>query len=377
MQNRIDMELGLSLGDAATASKPFGFMEKSTKLTNKASLGFCMGLSIGQNHTPQEDEDKEKHGNNDHKSDNTNTTTAAEANKRKSLTVDTTDSPIQLDLLPNTPVPRNRNSSPTYVVYDNGNMSRGFDVNRFPAVMVHEDQADQDVAALSSSPPNSATSSFQMDFCMYSSKGRSESHNEADQAERASSRASDEDENGSARKKLRLSKDQSAFLEESFKEHNTLTPKQKLALAKELNLRPRQVEVWFQNRRARTKLKQTEVDCEYLKRCCETLTEENRRLHKELQELRALKTSNPFYMQLPATTLTMCPSCERVATTSTSTAATTTTATPTATTATTTTNNQNSTADPTSKTTGLSLGSTRPRFYPFSHTQIHPHQHTA
>jgi homeobox-leucine zipper protein len=25
----------------------------------------------------------------------------------------------------------------------------------------------------------------------------------------------------------------------------------------------------------------------------------------------------------------------------------------------------------------LSLGSTRPRFYPFSHTQIHPHQHTA
>jgi len=120
------MELGLSLGDAATASKPFGFMEKSTKLTNKASLGFCMGLSIGQNHTPQEDEDKEKHGNNDHKSDNTNTTTTAEANKRKSLTVDTTDSPIQLDLLPNTPVPRNRNSSPTYVVYDNGTRTPSF-----------------------------------------------------------------------------------------------------------------------------------------------------------------------------------------------------------------------------------------------------------
>ncbi|XP_019418291.1 PREDICTED: homeobox-leucine zipper protein HAT14-like isoform X4 [Lupinus angustifolius] len=127
-------------------------------------------------------------------------------------------------------------------------------------------------------------------------------------------RGSDDDENGSTRKKLRLSKDQSAFLEESFKEHTTLNPKQKLALAKQLNLRPRQVEVWFQNRRARTKLKQTEVDCEYLKRCCETLTEENRKLHKELQELRALKTSQPFYMQLPATTLTMCPSCEKVAT---------------------------------------------------------------
>jgi homeobox-leucine zipper protein len=55
------------------------------------------------------------------------------------------------------------------------------------------------------------------------------------------------------------------------------------------------------------------VDCEYLKRCCETLTEENRRLHKELSELRALKTAQPFYMNLPATTLSMCPSCERVA----------------------------------------------------------------
>jgi homeobox-leucine zipper protein len=79
----------------------------------------------------------------------------------------------------------------------------------------------------------------------------------------------------------------------------------------------------------RTKLKQTEVDCEFLKRCCETLTEENRRLQRELQELRALKfappppptnASNsgppssgapPFYMQLPAATLTICPSCER------------------------------------------------------------------
>ncbi|XP_078444641.1 homeobox-leucine zipper protein HAT14-like isoform X2 [Wolffia australiana] len=125
-------------------------------------------------------------------------------------------------------------------------------------------------------------------------------------------KGSDDDESGRTRKKLRLSKEQSAFLEESFREHNTLNPKQKIALAKQLNLRPRQVEVWFQNRRARTKLKQTEVDCEYLKSCCERLTEENRRLQKELQELRALKTSVPFYMQLPATTLTMCPSCERV-----------------------------------------------------------------
>lgn len=67
-----------------------------------------------------------------------------------------------------------------------------------------------------------------------------------------------------------------------------------------------------------------EVDCEYLKKCCEVLTEENRRLQKELQELRVLKSAagSPFFMQLPATTLTMCPSCERVSSASAATSST-------------------------------------------------------
>ncbi|EER91838.1 homeobox-leucine zipper protein HOX15 [Sorghum bicolor] len=126
----------------------------------------------------------------------------------------------------------------------------------------------------------------------------------------------DDDEGCNSRKKLRLSKEQSALLEDHFKEHSTLNPKQKAALARQLNLRPRQVEVWFQNRRARTKLKQTEVDCELLKRCCETLTEENRRLHRELQQLRALSHPHPaaaFFMPAAAA-LSICPSCERIAT---------------------------------------------------------------
>jgi homeobox-leucine zipper protein len=65
-----------------------------------------------------------------------------------------------------------------------------------------------------------------------------------------------------------------------------------------------------------------------LKRYYENLTEDNRRLKKELQEMRALKQLTPaaaaavsspvqqlrnnLYrpLQLPAATLTMCPSCE-------------------------------------------------------------------
>ncbi|KAL6606600.1 hypothetical protein ACP70R_042253 [Stipagrostis hirtigluma subsp. patula] len=127
----------------------------------------------------------------------------------------------------------------------------------------------------------------------------------------------DEDDDGGARKKLRLSKDQAAVLEECFKTHHTLTPKQKVALASSLGLRPRQVEVWFQNRRARTKLKQTEVDCEYLKRWCEQLAEENRRLGKEVAELRALNAAAAAPAPAPPlTTLTMCLSCRRVASSS-------------------------------------------------------------
>ncbi|XP_062201639.1 homeobox-leucine zipper protein HOX15-like [Phragmites australis] len=130
----------------------------------------------------------------------------------------------------------------------------------------------------------------------------------------SSAAAADDDEGCNSRKKLRLTKEQSAMLEDRFKEHSTLNPKLKVALAKQLNLRPRQVEVWFQNRRARTKLKQTEVDYELLKRCCETLTEENRRLHRELQQLRALNHARPAAFFTPAAAaLSICPSCERLA----------------------------------------------------------------
>ncbi|CAF1908073.1 unnamed protein product [Brassica oleracea var. botrytis] len=118
--------------------------------------------------------------------------------------------------------------------------------------------------------------------------------------------ANEEDSNscGRRRKKLRLTKEQSHLLEDSFIQKHTLTSKQKLELATFLKLSQRQVEVWFQNRRARSKLKHTEMECKYLKRCFGSLKEQNRLLQKEVEELRALNA-------MPASILTMCPRCER------------------------------------------------------------------
>lgn len=82
------------------------------------------------------------------------------------------------------------------------------------------------------SPPkstSSATVGMGLSICARLTAGRKrERHqtasNELEITERPASRASDEEENGTVRKKLRLSKEQSAFLEESFKQHNTLNP---------------------------------------------------------------------------------------------------------------------------------------------------------
>lgn len=95
----------------------------------------------------------------------------------------------------------------------------GIDVNRSPNTVGHED--DEEEAGVSS--PNSTISSV--------SGKRSEreldpvSGADEHETERASSRGiSDEEEGGNLRKKLRLSRDQSAVLEETFREHNTLNP---------------------------------------------------------------------------------------------------------------------------------------------------------
>lgn len=98
-------------------------------------------------------------------------------------------------------------------------------------------------------------------------------------------------------KKRRLNIDQVKALEKSFEVGNKLEPERKMQLARALGLQPRQIAIWFQNRRARWKTKQLEKDYEVLKRQLDAVKAENEALHVENQklhaEMMALKTREP------------------------------------------------------------------------------------
>lgn len=93
-------------------------------------------------------------------------------------------------------------------------------------------------------------------------------------------------------KKRRLSVDQVKALEKNFEVENKLEPERKVKLAQELGLQPRQVAVWFQNRRARWKTKQLERDYgllkanyDTLKLSYDTLQHDNEALVNEVQHV--------------------------------------------------------------------------------------------
>ncbi|KAL8132717.1 homeobox-leucine zipper protein ATHB-16-like [Apium graveolens] len=101
-------------------------------------------------------------------------------------------------------------------------------------------------------------------------------------------------------KKRRLSANQVKALEKNFEVENKLEPERKVKLAQELGLQPRQVAVWFQNRRARWKTKQLEKDYGVLKASYDSLElnynnlqQENQSLLKQISSLKSkLKEDN-------------------------------------------------------------------------------------
>ncbi|OEL13981.1 Homeobox-leucine zipper protein HOX8 [Dichanthelium oligosanthes] len=112
---------------------------------------------------------------------------------------------------------------------------------------------------------------------------------------------------GLGEKKRRLAADQVRALERSFEVDNKLDPERKARIARDLSLHPRQVAVWFQNRRARWKTKQIErdfaalrarhdalrVECDALHRDKDALTAEIRELRDKVEKQMDVKLESP------------------------------------------------------------------------------------
>ncbi|XP_057993013.1 homeobox-leucine zipper protein HAT7-like isoform X2 [Hevea brasiliensis] len=88
-------------------------------------------------------------------------------------------------------------------------------------------------------------------------------------------------------KKKRLNLEQVKALEKCFELGNKLEPERKMQLAKSLGLQPRQIAIWFQNRRARWKTKQLEKDYEVLKKQFHSLKADNDALKAQNKKLHA------------------------------------------------------------------------------------------
>ncbi|ESQ50586.1 hypothetical protein EUTSA_v10022814mg [Eutrema salsugineum] len=87
-------------------------------------------------------------------------------------------------------------------------------------------------------------------------------------------------------RKRKLSDEQVRFLEMSFGDEHKLESERKDRLASELGLDPRQVAVWFQNRRARWKNKSLEDEYTKLKNAHENVVVEKCRLDSEVLHLK-------------------------------------------------------------------------------------------
>ncbi|CAA3020325.1 homeobox-leucine zipper ATHB-52-like [Olea europaea subsp. europaea] len=90
----------------------------------------------------------------------------------------------------------------------------------------------------------------------------------------------------SKHKKKRLNEGQVRLLEASFDAEKKLDPERKFHLAHELRVPPRQIAIWYQNKRARWKNQSLEVDYSSLQMRLETALSEKKQLEKEIDNLR-------------------------------------------------------------------------------------------
>ncbi|KAK1420250.1 hypothetical protein QVD17_21693 [Tagetes erecta] len=93
--------------------------------------------------------------------------------------------------------------------------------------------------------------------------------------------------NNSSNNKIqrRFTNQQIKSLETIFQTESKLEPRKKLELAKDLGLQPKQVAIWFQNKRARWRSKQLEKDYNMLRASFDSLSSRYDLLNKENQSL--------------------------------------------------------------------------------------------
>lgn len=85
----------------------------------------------------------------------------------------------------------------------------------------------------------------------------------------------------------RLNEDQVRLLESSFDSNKKLDPERKQQLSRQLNIPPRQIAIWYQNKRARWKNQSLEYDYTMLQLQLEATLVETKHLQKEVEHLRA------------------------------------------------------------------------------------------
>ncbi|KAL0001343.1 hypothetical protein SO802_015124 [Lithocarpus litseifolius] len=89
------------------------------------------------------------------------------------------------------------------------------------------------------------------------------------------------------RNKQRLNQEQVSLLERSFISNNKLEPERKLQLSNQLTgVPPRQVAIWYQNKRARWKTQNLELVYNVFQQKLENALVEKRRVEKEVERLK-------------------------------------------------------------------------------------------
>ncbi|KAL5545965.1 hypothetical protein UlMin_005652 [Ulmus minor] len=101
-------------------------------------------------------------------------------------------------------------------------------------------------------------------------------------------------------KKKRLTTDQVELLERCFQDEIKLDPERKIKLSRDLGLQPRQIAVWFQNKRARWKNKNIERLYESLKQEYEIINKEKQKLQEENTKLKIMLRDQGSLKQVSA-----------------------------------------------------------------------------